>query len=522
MGEKINRYHIVRTKKGCRCLNKYIKTDAGVNEEGNIMEGTEGSVLSDYGQGIRQLEEAAENLGRKERLFYSAGGMGASFVWVTAASFLPIYCTDVAKIPAGTVGLIMIISRLLDGFADLYMGFVVGRTKSKWGKARPWMLWSAVPMAFSLLLLFHIPETGSFFKAMYLLAAYFLMEAICFTTFGLPYNTMLSLMPVNSYDRSVVNTVRCEAVLIIQLAITSVTMPLIQYLGGGQEAWSMVSGIYAVCCVLLILTAFKGTRERTAAGIHADSKSAGKNENPVSMLKALCENKYSRLLTIVTVIIFASLGLSAGARIYYAKYVLGDEGLNSVMVIFNIVPTILILLVMPRLLKSVGKIKVLFIGGCIYGIGLMIIMADPQNLVLIFAGQILQGIGQGGLFSCLYAVAGDVSDYCRWKDNISEEAVVYSMIGFGQKVGTGIGIALLCLCLSLGSYNSATASHSALALFSIKALYLYLPLALTMLVLFFWYLFMDLDADYLEAQRKFIESSDPSDKKTIVEKREKM
>lgn len=487
------------------------------------MEGIDHFTLPEHGKETRHTKTfAAENPGIIEKISYSAGGMGAGFIWITAASFLPIYCTDVAGVPAGTVGIIMLISRLFDSILDLYMGIVVGRTRTKWGKARPWMLWSAIPMALCLMLLFHIPDAGSFLKALYLLIIYLLMEGVCFTAFGLPYNTMLSLATANSYERNVMNTLRFEMTLVTQLAISVATMPLIQYLGGDQEAWTEVTGIYAVLCVLLILIAFKGTKERRYTDDIVKSVKISKDINPASTLKMLCSNKYSFLLTMVTVVTYASLGMSAGARIYYAKYVLGNENLNSIMVIFGLVPVLLMLVFIPGISKMVGKIKVLFTGGVLYGIGLMIMTAAPESLHAVYAGLILQGVGQAGLYSCLFAVAGDVADYCKWKHDICEESLIYSMTGFGQKTGTGIGLALLGISLSLGRYSAKTAADSAAALCSIKVLYLYLPLALTMVVLFLWYLFMDFDKIYPSVQKEFYPGTITEQSTNDVEKRQIM
>lgn len=499
------------------------RQDIQEKEKGLSMEGIEQLTIPEHGKETGHTDTfTTESPGIIEKISYSAGGMGAGFIWITAASFLPIYCTDVAGIPAGTIGIIMLISRLFDSVFDLYMGAVIGRTKTRWGKARPWMLWSAIPMALCLLLLFRIPDTGSFSKALYLLVIYLLMEAVCFTVFGLPYNTMLSLETVNSYERNVMNTLRFELIFFTQLLISIVTMPLIRHLGGGQDAWTAVTGGYAVLCVLLVLTAFKGTKERRPSEPRAESGGGFTRIRPLSTLRMLCSNKYSRLLTAVTVVTYASLGMSAGSRIYYAKYVLGDENLNSAMVIFGLVPVLLMLFFIPGISKRIGKVKVLFTGGVLYGIGLMIMTAVPQSISAIYAGLILQGVGQAGLFSCLFAVAGDVADYCRWKQGISESALIYSMTGFGQKTGTSIGLALLGISLSLGKYSAETAADSAAALFSIKALYLYLPLALTMIVLFLWYLFMDFDKIYASVQKEFGGGTASKQSTDAVEKRKIM
>ena len=124
----------------------------------------------------------------------------------------------------------------------------------------------------------------------------------------------------------------------------------------------------------------------------------------------------------------------------------------------------------------------------------MLEIAGPVNLPMIYTGLVLQGIGHAALYSCLFAIVGDVVDYSEWKDGIREEGITYSVTSFGQKIGTGLGTA---------------AVQSASAIFAIKGLFLYLPLVITVIVLIIWYLFMGIDKIY------------PTVRKELDERREK-
>ena len=129
-----------------------------------------------------------------EKICYGVGDIGANLVWTTVASFLTIYCTDVAGIAAGVVGTLMLIARLFDGVSDLFMGIIIDKTNTRWGKARPWVLWSAPPLVISLIMIFTVPDLGANGKAIYLLLVYIFLAAVCFTASNLSYNTMLSLV----------------------------------------------------------------------------------------------------------------------------------------------------------------------------------------------------------------------------------------------------------------------------------------------------------------------------------------
>ena len=360
-----------------------------------------------------------------EKICYGVGDIGANLVWTTVASFLTIYCTDVAGIAAGVVGTLMLIARLFDGVSDLFMGIIIDKTNTRWGKARPWVLWSAPPLVISLIMIFTVPDLGANGKAIYLLLVYIFLAAVCFTASNLSYNTMLSLVTTEQHDRNVMNTIRFEFTMIAQLVINVITIPLVHFLGNGQRGWTCMSIVYAIVALGMFITTFAGTKERYKP-IKKET-TAKKKTHPLKTIKILCRNKYFILITLAFAVIYTSLGLTGGSRIYYAKYVLGDEMLNSTMTMFNYIPTILTIMLIPVFTKRFGKIKALFVGFLFYAAGLVLEIAGPVNLPMIYTGLVLQGIGHAALYSCLFAIVGDVVDYSEWKDGIREEGLTYSV-----------------------------------------------------------------------------------------------
>lgn len=357
-----------------------------------------------------------------EKICYGVGDIGANLVWTTVASFLTIYCTDVAGIAAGVVGTLMLIARLFDGVSDLFMGIIIDKTNTRWGKARPWVLWSAPPLVISLIMIFTVPDLGANGKAIYLLLVYIFLAAVCFTASNLSYNTMLSLVTTEQHDRNVMNTIRFEFTMIAQLVINVITIPLVHFLGNGQRGWTCMSIVYAIVALGMFITTFAGTKERYKP-IKKET-TAKKKTHPLKTIKTLCRNKYFILITLAFAVIYTSLGLTGGSRIYYAKYVLGDEMLNSTMTMFNYIPTILTIMLIPVFTKRFGKIKALFVGFLFYAAGLVLEIAGPVNLPMIYTGLVLQGIGHAALYSCLFAIVGDVVDYSEWKDGIREEELL--------------------------------------------------------------------------------------------------
>lgn len=239
----------------------------------------------------------------REKLCYGVGDVGANLVWTTVASFLLIYCTDVAGLSAGILGTIMLIARLFDGVSDLFMGVIIDKTNTKWGKARPWVLWSAPPLVISLIMIFSIPNMSNTNKMIYLLVVYIFMAAVCYTANNLAYNTMLSLVTVDQEDRDTMNSMRFTLTMIAQLVINVVTIPLVSYFGGDQKAWTTLSIIYAVIALIAFLTTFAGTKERYKPIVKKESKDKPKT-HPLKTFKVLCKNKYFILITLAFAIIY--------------------------------------------------------------------------------------------------------------------------------------------------------------------------------------------------------------------------
>lgn len=446
-------------------------------------------------------KETSSKVSMREKLCYGVGDVGANLVWTTVASFLTIYLTDVAGISAGIIGTIMLIARLFDGVSDLFMGAIVDKTNTKWGKARPWVLWSAPPLVISLIMVFTVPQSFSDNgKAIYLLVVYIFLAAVCFTASNLSYNTMLSFVTTEQYDRNVMNTVRFTFTMVAQLLINVVTIPLVNSLGVGQAAWTKMAIIYAILAMITFTITFAGTKER-----YKPIKVEKEKTPVIKTIKTLVKSKHFILITLAFAVIYISLGLTSGSRIYFAKYVLGNENINGTMTVINYIPTIIGIVCVPFLTKRIGKIKALFGGFLLYATGLILMIVGPENTALIYPGLVFQGFGHAALYSCLFAVVGDVVDVVEWQFGIREEGLTYSVTSFGQKIGTGLGTAMLGWILALGNYDGMATVQADSALTAIKSLFIYCPMALTVVILIIFYLFLDIDKIYPKAIKELEE-----------------
>lgn len=405
-----------------------------------------------------------------EKLAYGVGDGGCNFVWTTVGSFLTLYYTDSVGISAAVVGTIMLLTRLLDGVSDLGMGVLIDRTRTRWGKARPWILWTALPMAIGLYLLFNVPTTLSYQgKIIYAFITYVIMAAFIYTACNLAYNTLLSLVTPEPKDRISMSSIRFFCTMGVVLIISYNAMKLVERFG-----WSGMSIIFGIIAALLLLITFFFTKERY-------EPIENKQREPQSVsksFKVLFKNKYFVFVTVIFVINYTALTVLNGVRIFFVRDVLGNAGLFGVLTLSLILPRMIGNLFMPNISKIFGKWKCLMVGYVLQIIGMLIIGFMPTTLSGVIWGSIIAGIGGVPHTSGLFALVADVVDYGEWKTGERIDGLTYSATSFGMKVGTGLGSALVGWVLAWGGYNATLGQQGAETLFAITSLYSYIPLSL--------------------------------------------
>lgn len=433
------------------------------------------------------LPNSPTKINLKERISYSIGDVGANVVWATLASFMTFFFTDVAGIGAAVVGTIFLISRFLDAFSDLGMGIIVDRTKSKYGKARPWILWVAIPYAVGGVLLFSAPDLSMTGKIIYAFVTYNLMSTVLYTMFAQPYHTLMALMTQDQYERSILTVLRMFAGTVTAIIINNITLPLVNFFGGGAGGWQKTMAVYGVIAVIIFFIVFANTRERI--------KPVTAKKIPVlEGLKSLFSNKYWVMVLFVGVLVYIIMAIP-GVFIYYASYILGDAMYLGQMMTFHFLPTIIALALLPILLKKIDKKKLVFIGFFFYLIGTVALMYNPNDLNTILAGIFLRGIGFAPIVGTLYVFIADTIEYGEWKTGIRTEGLNMSAASFGQKVGTGLGLAVIGWMLAFGGYvgNAPTQPESALE--AISFLFIHFPfIVYALIIIILW--FYKLDKEY--------------------------
>ncbi|MET3558479.1 sugar (glycoside-pentoside-hexuronide) transporter [Streptococcus rupicaprae] len=259
-----------------------------------------------------------------ERFAYGTGDFAGNIVYSAISVFLVFYYTDVVNVNPGVVGSIMLISRIFDGFSDILMGLIVDRTKSKFGKARPWLLWMCVPYAISAVILFSVPANATdTFKMIYVFLSYNLVSTVIFTAINVPYATMNAMMTQNQYERTLLGTFRMLLATAGTLFINTFTLKVVHFFGDTPRAWTMTFLVFGIMTIAIFLFNFLFTHERVVE----EPKVEAEKTNIRVEFAALFRNKYWLMMAGLIFFLYLSLTVNGGSAVYFAKAVLKDQNL---------------------------------------------------------------------------------------------------------------------------------------------------------------------------------------------------
>ena len=415
-----------------------------------------------------------------EKLSYALGDVGSNLIYQPLTAFALFYLTNIAGIGAAIAGTILLLGQLLNGVTDLVLGVLIDKTRTRWGKTRPWILFSALPMALCLIAVFAIPtgldETG---KVVWAFVAYALVMAVFYTASNVAYSALLSVITSNPRTRVTLTSMRFIFAVFTSLIVTTVTLPAVNALGGGQGAWTTIAVIYGVISVVTFLVVFFGTRERIIAV--DDEQSSAKQPLKV-MLGQLFRNRYFLLAAALFLLFYLVSGLSQAVGVYYAADILHSEAAFSLLSLVGIFPLLLGIPFMPWLMGKFGKRPLFLVGTALMLVGALLPVIDPRSLPIVLIGGVLRGFGMVPLTAGIFALVADVVDYGEWKNGVRTDGLIFSSVVFGQKLGGGLASAGTGWILAIGGYAAGAQTQTAGAEQAILTAYVYVPIVLTVLI----------------------------------------
>lgn len=453
--------------------------------------------MSKNAQNKVSASQYAENIGLGEKIAYGGGDLASNLILVLTSTFVTFFYTDALGLNAAIIGTIMMLSRVFDGFTDIFMGFVMDQVRSKHGKARCWMLWLAIPIAISTVMVFLVPNIGETGKYIYVIITYNLVTTFLYTMINIPYGALTSLMTRDQNQRTVINIFRMFMGQVGALIINAFTLPLINAVGGSndQKSWIIVSIIYGIIAAILFLTCFVKTKERVQV-------SAQQKEN-ISLgesFRLVMKNNYWLIIVCVWVVTALGMGLGMSVGTYYAKYILGNENLSGFLSAISLIPVLVCMPLVAPLSKKYGKRNVALVGSFISIVGQAAMLINPQSFGWLVVCNVIKGVGQASLTGTLFAMVADTIEYGQWKTGKRVEGMLYSSTTFGAKIGAGVGMAIAMGILGAAGYVGTAAAQTEGALAAIQNLYLVAPLPF-LIALPILYYFYKLDKIYPQVMK---------------------
>ena len=418
---------------------------------------------------------------------YGSGDVAGNVVYVLLSAFVMIYLTDTAGLNAGIVGTLMMVSRLFDGFSDIIFGALLDRTKTRMGKARPWMLWGFVGCAGMIIAIFAIPtELGETAKYAWFFIAYTLLNAVFYTANNIAYSALTALITRNGSERVQMGSIRFMFAFGTNLLIQSITVGGVAMFGGGAAGWRTMAIIYALFGLAVNTLSVFSVKELSPEELAGDDDTAQK-EDTLTVLesaKMLLSNKYYLLILVVFLLtqVFTAM-LNMG--IYFMKYILGDENLLGTFAWAINIPLIVGLLVTPIIVKKFGEMYRVNLGGYVIAtlgrLGVLV-AAYFHNIPLMLILSAVASLGMSPLQGTLNAMIAEASEHTWLRTGKRIDGLMFSCTSLGVKVGSGIGTAAAGWLLAASGYDGGVSMQPDSAIQMLYVMYVWFPLVANALI----------------------------------------
>ena len=420
---------------------------------------------------------------------YGTGDIAGNVVYALLSSFVMIYLTNTVGLNAGIVGTLIAVSKLFDGFTDVFFGSMIDKTKSKMGKARPWMFYGFFGCALTLFGIFAIPTSlGKTAQYAWFFIAYTLLNAVFYTANNIAYSSLTALATKNSKERVQMGSFRFMFAFGTSLLIQTITVGAVDMLGGGAVGWRNIAIIYCIVGIVTNTLAVFSVKELPDEELSEDSTAVTNTDDKLSLVQAaklLFANKYYLMICVVY-ILQQIYGAMINIGIYFMTYVLLNKNLFGVFSWAINIPLIIALVFTPTIVsKWKGMYKLNKYSYMIATLGrLLVVIAGYMgsvSLMLLFTA--VAALGQGPWQGDMNAVIASCSEYTYLKTGKRIDGTMYSCTSLGVKIGGGLGTAIAGWMLDLSGFvNGDTAVQPDSCISMMYFMYLWLPFILDLLI----------------------------------------
>lgn len=449
--------------------------------------------------------DSEERLSFGEKLGYGLGDTASNFFFQVFNIFLLYYYTDIFGLAPAAVGLMFIITKVVDAISDPLMGIVADRTNSRWGKFRPYLLWGAIPYGVLGYAIFAGPELSDSGRLIYAYVTYTLMM-LAYTVINVPYSALMGVISPSSIERTSVSSFRFVCAFSAAWLVGTFVTPLKTILGGGDEAagFRLTMALFAVISVALFWVTFATTRERVQP---LQEKSDLKLD-----LKAVLGNRPWVTLFLAAIFTLMNVAVRNGAIMYYFKYYVGDDG-APIFLIFDktavFMSTGLFAMVAgiactKALAKRFDKRRLLIVLSLLNALSMaLFFVIPPDQYALMLTVNIIGTLIIGPTPALVWAMYADTADYGEWMSGRRTTGLVFSALQFAQKLGLAVGAGLSGFILSLFGFV-ANQAQSELSMTGIRLMFSIFPAALATAgaIAVFFYTLTDDKVEQIERELK--------------------
>ncbi|WP_300809443.1 glycoside-pentoside-hexuronide (GPH):cation symporter [uncultured Acetatifactor sp.] len=412
------------------------------------------------------------NLTAKEKISYGIGAVGKDMVYMLTASYILYFYEDILGVSAVFTGILLLAARVFDAANDPVMGILVARTKSRFGRFRPWLFSGTIVNALVLYAMFAVPEELEGNPLLVYISAAYILWGVTYTMMDIPYWSMIPAFARDSREREGLSTLGRTCAGVGSALVTVITMQAVYLLGKGNERigfkWFalIVAVFFAFTAVLMCLC----IKEKSTVDMPVNSIG--------DMFRALIRNDQAMTVVISIVLINCSIYLTSNLVIYFFKYDFGGEGWQNAYTLFNTfgggVQILSMMLLYPLIRKFLSTVQVFRtgLGMAVLGYAVLLILActNMSNVFLLF----LPGFfifGANGLLTILTTVfLANSVDYGEWKNGSRDESVIFSMQTFVVKLASGVAALLASVCLAVFQISDNTEAEAVAAVQSVMGL----------------------------------------------------
>jgi GPH family glycoside/pentoside/hexuronide:cation symporter len=429
------------------------------------------------------MQNESQKLSVKEKIGYSLGDSAANFIFQTVLMFLMFFYTDVFGISAAVAGTLFLITRIWDAVNDPMMGAIADRTRTRWGKFRPWVLWTAIPFGIIGVLTFTTPNISTTGKIIYAFVTYNLLMMI-YTANNIPYSALMGVLTGDSIERTGLASYRFIFAMLAAFVVQVLTLPMIKFLGKGNRSlgYQLTMSVFCALAVIFFFITFFSTKER----VQPDPKQKTSLKRD---LADLMKNGPWITIFFMTIFIFVNLALRGSVLLYYFTYYVKREDLFSWFNMCGMTVTILGIFLSKPLAVRFGKRSTF--GVCLFLTAfftVLFIFLPPNAIALMFVCQILISLSYAPTIPMLWAMMADCADYSEWKTGRRATGMTFSAATFGLKFGLALGGFISGWLLTLFGYV-AGAEQTVTTLGGIRmmiSIFPAIPFFIGVVVLFFY------------------------------------